>query len=212
VLPQGTHIEVAQGYQHRPSSENTSDASTLKARDAWERDRLDKGQSVLGPGGQRAVIPDPTSPRPMPDPRQRQSSSKGRSHTTPNPAGHAEPYVLPPVQIHPNVPLSPEYGPTHTSYAQPTYPQPVPPPRSHNPLPKPPTISGPHPLHSRSGQTYTNPNRQRQDRPTAVLRNPLPVPPRVTPYPTHHNISPPRGHPPGAVDARAPGRWETMPS
>ncbi|KAG9092789.1 hypothetical protein FS749_015441 [Ceratobasidium sp. UAMH 11750] len=210
VLPQGTHIEVAPTYA-RASSEEATDLSTLKAREAWERERLDKGQSVLGPGVQRAVIPDPSSPRPTPDPRQRPPTSNGRSLTTPNPIGHTESYILPPVQIHPSASanmLPSEYGPTHASYAQPSYPQPIPAPRSHNPLPKPPTISGPVPLHSRPGPAYTNPNRQRP----SATRNPLPVPPRVSPYPMHHNVSPPRGHPPGAVDARAPGRWETMPS
>ncbi|KAG8714477.1 hypothetical protein FRC09_017575 [Ceratobasidium sp. 395] len=206
VLPQGTHIEVAPSYI-RASSEEGNDATALRAREAWERDRLDKGQSVLNPGVQRAVIPDPSSPRPTPDPRQRPPTSHARSQTAPNPISH----MLPPVQIHPSTStnmLASEYGPTTASYAQPSYPQPVPPSRSHNPLPKPPTISGPVPLHSRPGPTYANPNRQRPSN----ARNPLPVPPRVSPYPMHHNVSPPRGHPPGAVDARAPGRWETMPS
>ncbi|KAG8736183.1 hypothetical protein FRC10_009579 [Ceratobasidium sp. 414] len=206
VLPQGTHIEVAPTYA-RASSEEATDLTTLKAREAWERERLDKGQSVLGPGVQRAVIPDPSSPRPMPDPRQRPPTSNSRSQPTPNPIGHTESYVLPPVQIHPSTPAN-MLSPTHTPYMQPAYPQPVPPSRSHNPLPKPPTISGPVPLHSRPGPAYSNPNRQR----ASASRNPLPVPPRVSPYPMHHNVSPPRGHPPGAVDARAPGRWETMPS
>lgn len=215
VLPQGTHIEVAEAYPHRPSSENASDVSTLKAREAWERERLDKGQSVLGPGVQRAVIPDPSPPRPTPDPRQRGTTPKGRSQTTPNPLGRSEPYTSPSVPIYPNASTNvvvPEYGSAHTSYAQPSYPS-APPSRSHNPLPKPPTIDmidGPYPLH-RPGQPYSNPNRQQRHGRTAS-RNPLPIPPRVSPFPIHHNVSPPRGMPPGAVDSRAPGRWETMPS
>ncbi|QRW11936.1 S-formylglutathione hydrolase [Ceratobasidium sp. AG-Ba] len=210
VLPQGTHVEVTPSYI-RASSEEGNELSTLKAREAWERERLDKGQSVLVPGVQRAVIPDTPPARPTPDPRQHRSASKGRSQTAPSLA-QAEPYVLPPVQIHPSAStnmLPSEYGPTHSSYVQPSYPQPVPPSRSHNPLPKPPSISGPVPLHSRPSPTYTNPNRQARP---GGSRNPLPVPPRVSPYPMHHNVSPPRVHPPGAVDARAPGRWETMPS
>ncbi|KAF8599759.1 hypothetical protein BDV93DRAFT_525847 [Ceratobasidium sp. AG-I] len=218
VLPQGTHIEVAEAFPHRPSSENASDVSTLKAREAWERERLDKGQSVLGPGGQRAVIPDPSPPRPAPDPRQRRSASKGRSQTAPSLLDHAEPYTLPSLPAHPNASVNvlvPEYSPTHTAYVQVSYP-PVAPSRSHNPLPKPPTIGGPYPLHHHPGQTYSNPNRHQrngsQPRPPSASRNPLPVPPRVSSYPIHHNVSPPRGMPPGAVDSRAPGRWETMPS
>ncbi|KDN37731.1 hypothetical protein RSAG8_09999, partial [Rhizoctonia solani AG-8 WAC10335] len=179
VLPQGTHVEVAQSFMPRPTSVNTTEASSLKARDAWERDRLDKGQSVLVPGGQRAVIPDIGSPRPAPDPRQRQASSnKGRSHTPL--VSHSEPVV----------PLS-EYGPSHSSYSIPTYPS----SRVHNPLPKPPTIDGPFPLH-RPGPAYSNP--RRVQRPSGS-RNPLPEPPRVSSYPLHHNVSPPRGLPPGAV-------------
>ncbi|KAH7334315.1 hypothetical protein B0J17DRAFT_102744 [Rhizoctonia solani] len=182
VLPQGTHVEVAQPFQPRPTSVNTIEAPSLKARDAWERERLDKGQSVMVPGGQRAVIPDIGSPRPAPDPRQRQPSNKVRAQTPL--MSHSEP-IVPPVS---------EYGPTHSSYSIPTFPS----SRSHNPLPKPPTIDGPFPLH-RPGQAYTNPNRQLpgQGRPSGA-RNPLPQPPRVSSYPLHHNVSPPRGPPPGA--------------
>ncbi|CAE6413546.1 unnamed protein product [Rhizoctonia solani] len=173
VLPHGTHVEVAQSFQPRPTSVNTIEAPSLKARDAWERDRLDKGQSVLVPGGQRAVIPDIGSPRPTPDPRQRQASAnKGRTQTPL--MSHSEPIVPAPPT---------EYGPSHSSYSIPTFPS-----RSHNPLPKPPTIiDGPFPLH-RPGLAYSNPNRQRpsQGRPSGS-RNPLPEPPRVSPYPLHHN-------------------------
>ncbi|KAG8760784.1 hypothetical protein FRC11_014917 [Ceratobasidium sp. 423] len=184
VLPEGTHVEVAQPFQPRPTSVNTLEAPSLKAREAWERDRLDKGQSVMVPGGQRAVIPDIGSPRPTPDPRQRQASSnKGRSQTPL--VSHSEP-VVPPLS---------EYGPSHSSYSVPAYP----PSRSHNPLPKPPTIEGPFPLH-RPGPAYANPNRQRPSQGRlSGSRNPLPEPPRVSSYPLHHNVSPPRGLPPGAV-------------
>ncbi|CAE7144801.1 unnamed protein product [Rhizoctonia solani] len=162
VLPHGTHVEVAQPFQPRPASVNTIEAPSLKAREAWERERLDKGQSVMVPGGQRAVIPDVGSPRPVPDPRQRQApSNKGRTQTPL--MSHSEP-VVPPLS---------EYGPSHSSYSIPTYPF----GRSHNPLPKPPTIDGPFPLH-RPGPAYTNPNRRPQGRPSGS-RNPLPDPPRV---------------------------------
>ncbi|KAJ1301684.1 hypothetical protein OPQ81_008920 [Rhizoctonia solani] len=183
VLPEGIHVEVAQPFQPRPTSVNTIEAPSLKAREAWERDRLDKGQSVLVPGVQRPVIPDIGSPRPTLDPRQRQASNKGRSQTPL--VSHSEP-VVPPLS---------EYGPSQSSYSIPTFP----PSRSHNPLPKPPTIDGPYPLH-RPGAAYANPNRQRpgQGRPSGS-RNPLPEPPRVSSYPLHHNVSPPRGLPPGAV-------------
>ncbi|CAE6535730.1 unnamed protein product [Rhizoctonia solani] len=179
VLPHGTHVEVAH-FLPRPTSVNTTEAPSLKARDAWERERLDKGQSVLVPGGQRAVIPDIGSPRPAPDPRQRQASSnKGRSQTPL--VSHSEP-VVPPLS---------EYGPSHSSYSIPTFP----PSRTHNPLPQPPIIDGPFPLHR---PAYTNPRRPAQSRPSGS-RNPLPEPPRVSSYPLHHNVSPPRGLPPGAV-------------
>ncbi|KAF8683326.1 hypothetical protein RHS04_01905 [Rhizoctonia solani] len=185
VLPQGTHVEVAQPFQPRPTSVNTIEAPSLKARDAWERDRLDKGQSVLVPGGQRAVIPDVGSPRPTPDPRQRQASAnKGRTQTPL--VSHSEPIVPAPPT---------EYGPSHSSYSIPTFPT----SRSHNPLPKPPAIDGPFPLH-RPPAVYSNPHGSRPSQSRASSsRNPLPEPPRVSPYPLHHNVSPPRGIPPGAV-------------
>ncbi|KAB5589864.1 S-formylglutathione hydrolase [Ceratobasidium theobromae] len=200
VLPQGTHVEVVQSFHARPTSESTLDAPSLRARDAWERERLDKGQSVLGPGGQRAVIPDVGSPRPAPDPRQRQSSSKSRSQTT---SALHEPFVLSPPQVHTSAAAAAaaasalgDYSPLHSVFPKPSFPS-----RSHNPLPKPPTIDGPYPLHRPPGPAYSNPNRQRsavQGRPAAP-RNPLPEPPRVSSYPLHHNVSPPRGLPPGAV-------------
>jgi hypothetical protein len=158
VLPHGTHVEVAHPFQPRPTSVNTIEAPSLKARDAWERDRLDKGQSVLVPGGQRAVIPDIGSPRPAPDPRQRQASAnRGRTQTPL--MSHSEPIVPAPPS---------KYGPSHSSYSIPTFPS-----RSHNPLPKPPVIDGPYPLRR---PAYTNPNRQ--GRPSGS-RNPLPEPPRA---------------------------------
>ncbi|ELU39929.1 hypothetical protein AG1IA_06042 [Rhizoctonia solani AG-1 IA] len=180
-----THVEVAQPFQPRPTSVNTIEAPSLKARDAWERDRLDKGQSVLVPGGQRAVIPDVGSPRPTPDPRQRQASAnKGRTQTPL--VSHSEPIVPAPPT---------EYGPSHSSYSIPTFPT----SRSHNPLPKPPAIDGPFPLH-RPPAVYSNPHGSRPSQSRASSsRNPLPEPPRVSPYPLHHNVSPPRGIPPGAV-------------
>ncbi|KAF8756091.1 hypothetical protein RHS01_04886 [Rhizoctonia solani] len=163
VLPQGTHVEVAQPFQPRPTSVNTIEAPSLKARDAWERDRLDKGQSVLVPGGQRAVIPDVGSPRPTPDPRQRQASAnKGRTQTPL--VSHSEPIVPAPPT---------EYGPSHSSYSIPTFPT----SRSHNPLPKPPAIDGPFPLH-RPPAVYSNPHGSRPSQSRASSsRNPLPEPP-----------------------------------
>ncbi|KAL4070768.1 hypothetical protein J3A83DRAFT_3268807 [Scleroderma citrinum] len=173
--PVVARMERVPSNSARPTSELTSTAeiNTLKAREAWEMDRLWKGRSMFHGQPETAFITSPPSTAKESKPTKAESAPRDATQAVGHGSSHTS-YVVQPLQVHP-IPASVFYA------NMPSAPPPI--------IYAATSPYGHIPHRSRDYNTSRSlPNFSFPAKETSSERpsNPLPVPPRESSYqPTH---------------------------